>query len=735
MRPTFSQLSSCRRPQEDHNPHFQHIRQELLLLEYSAGLHMMHAAFYRWRAATIGYYHNTRCVAVAFSVWTRQTVVLLPDFHLLRKKTLLALLPQIQIIFFALWKQTINVRILGEHRLFQRAKWCLHLWHVTTYYLRKSRASHNLFEISLPMKLLQLQIAELKMARSLVQDQWRRVRRMSRYAHVLNSHVMQILSTTSRLNTPQSSLSSMPSTPRHHHHHHDIDHTSPSSAHASTHSSTGVIRASNLLAHSSSTMITLSGASEYESMVEVITPAASAQNTPRDISNEGNQIAFSNLFPTFPEVPLCDKEDATNCSSKMHEMMQLSHVMLAWRDEVLQRRIAHEIPSILLYLVKRQEMTRIRTAMFAWQRAAPTYTSLPDFRAREHARFRRCISTLCAHTQAWYGMIWQKTRTNHMVTRKACAIFGRVIRQFICRWNDAVAQQIRCRRAYSKCIRGSNLRVRCRVFDALSKQVRLARIRRKIAGSVRSRELFGAFVTWLKTASASARLRRLRIKLARRRTQSRCYASFGIWRYSTKERAETANVIGRVVSRWLKKSLGRALMTLALYGNQRRAQKCVEKKIVSRLAIRMASLALLCLKEHVLRFQMVGKAAFRLTKRIVLAALTTWRNVVNIRQRKIYITRRVSRLWVSGILWKTWTMWKDRIGKQLSLRRILSKVVSKQLKLCILLRFEGWKRKRKYMTKHKRILSSIVMMWTSQHIKAALCIWADHVCDKTISLI
>jgi len=312
------------------------------------------------------------------------------------------------------------------------------------------------------MKLLQLQIAELKMARSLVQDQWRRVRRMSRYAHVLK----QILSMTSRLNTPQSSLSSMPSTPRHHHHHNDIDHTSPSSTHASTHSSTGVIRASSLLANSSSTMITLSG--EYESMVEVITPAASAENMPRDVSNEGNQIEFSNLFPTFPEVPLCDKEDATNCSSKMHEMMQLSHVTLAWRDEVLQRRIAHEIPSILLYLVKRHEMTRIRTAMFAWQRAAPTYTSLPDFRAREHARFRRYISTLRAHTQAWYGMIWQKTRTNYMVTRKACAMFGCVIRQFVCRWNGAIAQQIRCRRAYSKCIRGSNLRVRCRVFDALS---------------------------------------------------------------------------------------------------------------------------------------------------------------------------------------------------------------------------------------------------------------------------
>lgn len=142
------------------------------MLEYTSGFHLMEAALCRWQAATVGYYHNKRCFSVALSVWIRQTVALSHEYQLLRNTTVATLLSEVRAMFFTLWKQTINLRILGEHRHYRRAKRFIHLWRTITYYVRKARTSRNMFEISQPMLILKVQVAELKLARGLVHEQW-----------------------------------------------------------------------------------------------------------------------------------------------------------------------------------------------------------------------------------------------------------------------------------------------------------------------------------------------------------------------------------------------------------------------------------------------------------------------------------------------------------------------------------------------------------------------------------
>ena len=201
-------------------PCFKGMEKEWVLLEFKASMLCVEATFFRWRAATFGYYHSKRCLSIAISEWKRQTAVFWPNFLMLFWKMSSPTHPAqraLCAIFFSMWKQAINLRILAERNLFRRARRFTWLWQRTTFYIRKARTTKNLFEVSLPMLALQAQMSDIKRTRGIVLDHWLRTLRMCRFAHVLNSHATHALVSASRVHTPVSSVSAVSSaqnTPR-----------------------------------------------------------------------------------------------------------------------------------------------------------------------------------------------------------------------------------------------------------------------------------------------------------------------------------------------------------------------------------------------------------------------------------------------------------------------------------------------------------------------------------------
>jgi len=183
------------------------VEHDLRVLQYTAVRHTQEAVLRRWQAATVGYYHARRCLKIAMSVWVSDTAALSQRYKCLLTKTSHAETAGLRDVFFSAWKQPVNIRILAERRRFARALRFILQWRETTVYIRKARTSKNMLEVAQPLHLLQLQLAEMKAARQLLRSQWHRTRRMARYAHVLNTHVMQVLGAASPQPSPRSSLS------------------------------------------------------------------------------------------------------------------------------------------------------------------------------------------------------------------------------------------------------------------------------------------------------------------------------------------------------------------------------------------------------------------------------------------------------------------------------------------------------------------------------------------------
>ena len=121
------------------------------------------------------------------------------------------------------------------------------------------------------------------------------------------------------------------------------------------------------------TVIMLSEPDE-QSMVEVITPVASQENTPRAINNIAWELnAFSHLDALSHAPIIAASSTLERRSQGIYIMMQLSRVMLLWRNDVLVQRINCALPQIIVYMAKRHNQSRVRAAMYAWQRAAPNY--------------------------------------------------------------------------------------------------------------------------------------------------------------------------------------------------------------------------------------------------------------------------------------------------------------------------------------------------------------------------
>jgi len=141
----------------------QAINNESRRLEFTARWNCQLFAMCRWQAASIGRYHNKRCVSVAMRVWIgwcdpslvwtswTQGWALSKTFKTLRRKRCLHLSERI----FGMWVQFANVCIFRCKGRYFKAVRVIRAWRDEAIYVRMSRLSRNMLHSAMPMQFLQ----------------------------------------------------------------------------------------------------------------------------------------------------------------------------------------------------------------------------------------------------------------------------------------------------------------------------------------------------------------------------------------------------------------------------------------------------------------------------------------------------------------------------------------------------------------------------------------------------
>jgi len=802
------------------------VEHDLRVLQYTAVRHTQEAVLKKWQAATVGHYHARRCIKIAMSVWVSDTAALSHQYKCLVAKTVAAKAAALRDIFFSAWKQPVNVRILGERRRFSRALRFIrqvglalraplprgvdsrHLelstalcsnvyrsdhakpplpgpaplfppplsplvaapaaqWRETTFYIRKARTSKNMLEVAQPLHLLQLQLAEMKTTRQLLSSQWNRTRRMARYAHVLNTHVMQVLGATSPLPSPRSSLSSSgPNTPR-------LQSAPPISTSARHQNQSwarmGVQRlaipaAARTLpaaaaSRGSSTVVILSDPSDdSESMVEVTTPTASLENTPRSIGSGPlddarlRQVAFADNFPVW-----VDGADAGVDRLAMHSMMQCSRAIVKWQEEVLCGRMARAVRPLIVFFSKRQSLAALRAAMYAWQRAAPQYISLPDFRALEQKRFRRCIAQLRLYALEWLALTARRRRNERVVTRSRGAAATRRVGSFIGIWmgvaqrtrslrvrarNRAAGTQLWAAGAWRENVRcvGALRRVAARWRHRLSGSALeawqvLTWVRRRHANAVSRVQRRAAYQLllrtlqcWREVVAQVSRLRRLRGNVLRRSRASSCSAAFSGWATRSLAQALQAKCVHRVVRRRVGNLVAAGLSAWRMSAQERRARTRLHQKVAARLGLQMVhrlkASALWSVRERVRQRRALRRAVTRMASRGLAHAWASWVDSREMLRRFASVSARSRR----SLGRRAWLAWEAGLQESLQHELITRKVLCRfNLKVGLIraAALQGWRSWAEQALWAKRIVGKLQFRCRALAYRTSLVAWHD----------
>ena len=539
-----------------------------------------------------------------------------------------------------------------------------------------------MLEVAQPLHLLQLQLAEMKAARQLLRSQWHRTRRMARYAHVLNTHVMQVLGAASPQPSPRSSVSSSgPGTPR-------LQGAQPIAAAAShqnqSRARTGVQRlpippppARTLPATAASrgsTVVILSDPSDdLESMVEVTTPTASLENTPRSFCSalddaKLRQVAFADNFPAFPGWAAAADEGADPLA--MHSMMQCSRALVKWQEEVLSVRMARAVPPLILFFAKRQSLAALRAAMYAWQRAAPQYMSLPDFRALEQQRFRRCIAQLRLYALEWLALTVRTRRNGRVAALSRRALSLRRVGSFLGIWMGVAHRARALRERARKQAAGTQAwaagawrdNVRCaRVLRRVAARRRLgsagsaleawqvltwvrgrhenaaSRVQRRAACAV----CWRALQCWGEVVARGSRQGRLKDKVLRRWRVSSCSAAFSSWATWSLAQALQAKCVHRVERRRVGRVVAAALSAWRIGAQEQRGREGLYQKVAARRGEQLKDKALWSVREHARQRRALRRVVTRLVRRGLAAAMARW-------VESLALLRRAASVWAQG---------------------------------------------------------------------------------------